>query len=333
MVVLYAPALVWLAWRRRKRLTGLGLAVFATGFLVALLPLGLLLMRDARTMALSGRETLRWALFTFEGYDFGGELFDYSLRLLQGDALQWLVFLGLQFVGLAGILGIIGAVSVWRAAERDLAVFLALLYVGSMAFAFAYRVGDRYVFYLPSYIPFAAWIGYGVAWGLGRLRRMGLWPRAERWLGAATAALLLGVPVGAYRLAPRLVSRGITIRDARRVPGPNSSYFFLWPPKAGYDDARAFAIAALDAAPDRAVLLADPTLASPMQFLQEVEGVRPDVTVRYCCWDIEGALAEAGDRPVALGDLATEIYPVAWLEEHFQISRRGPIYLLEKRVP
>ena len=333
MVVLYAPALVWLACRRRKRLTGLGLAVFAAGLMIGLLPLGLLLMRDARTMALSGREALRWALFTFEGYDFGGELFDFSLRLLPSDTLQWLVFLGLQFVGLAAGCGVIGAVSVWKAAERDLAAFLALLYVGSMAFAFAYRVGDRYVFYLPSYIPFAAWIGYGVTWGLGRLRRMELSPRAEGWVGAATAALLLGVPVGAYRLAPRLVSQGITIRDARRVPGPNSSYFFLWPAKAGYDDARAFAIAALDAAPDRAVLLADPTLASPMQFLQEVEGLRPDVTVRYCCWDIEGALAEAGERPVALGDLAAEIYPVAWLEQEYQLSPRGPIHVLEKRVP
>ena len=331
MVVLYWPALIWLAWRGRERLKVRGVASFAGGLTVGVLPLVLLLVHDARAMRLSGRGILRWALFTYEGYDFSGAFFDFSVGLFGSDALQWLAFLSLQFVGLAAVCGIIGAVIVWQVAERDLAVFLVLLYVGSMAFAFAYRVGDRYVFYLPSYIPFAAWIGYGIYWGLGRLRRMGLSPRAEGWLGAATAALLLGVPVGAYRLAPRLVSRGITIRDAQRVPGPNSSYFFLWPPKAGYYDARAFAVAALNAAPDHALLLADPTLASPIQFLQEVERVRPDVTVRYCCWDIEEALAEAEGRPIAFATLDPPPRFIARLQQQHQIRSQEPIYLLEKQ--
>jgi len=333
MVVLYAPALIWLAWRGRAHLDGRALLSFAVALVVGLVPLAGLMARDALMMGFDGNELMRWVLFTFEGYDFGPRFFDFSLHLLPSDVLHWAVFLGLQFVGLAGILGIIGAVVVWKVARRDLAVFLVLLYVGVMIFAFAYRVGERYAYYVPAYLPFAVWIGFGFArvrdppWAVAPAFR------AERWLWAGVVILVILVPLATYRLAPELVSRGITIRDARRVPGPRSKYFFLWPPKTGYDDARSFGEAALAAVPRNGVLLAEPILLEPMRFLQEVEGARPDVTLRYCCWDLEDALLAAKGRPIALAALAPTPHSVVRLEERYQLSSRGPIYLLEKRVP
>jgi len=330
-VLVYVPALLWLAWRGRARLAGWDILTFGCASLVGVLPLVGLLIRDVQTMGLNGWEAIRWAFFTFEGYDFSGVFFDFSLRLFPSDLFQWLAFLGIQFVGVAGICGIIGAIKVWQMIRRDLAFYLLLLYLGAMAFAFAYRVGDRYVFYLPSYLPFAVWVGFGLQWALKRLHRSNVGCGKAWWFYVALVALIVGLPVAAYRIAPQVVSRGITFRDSRHVPGPGGKCFFLWPPKAGYNDARMYAEGALAAAPPSAVLLADPILAAPLQFLQVVEDVRPDVTLRYCCWDIEAALAEAGERPVALADLAPEVYPVERLREAYEVQPHGPIYLLVRK--
>jgi hypothetical protein len=333
MVLLYGLPLLWLVWRGRARLDGRGILIGALTLVIGLSPLAGLVIRDARVLGLDTLEAIRWALFTFEGYDFSHSFFDFSLRLFPSDLFQWLAFLGIQFVGLAGICGIIGFVHVWRTSRRDQAIYVLLLYGAAMAFAFAYRVGDRYVFYMPSYLAFAIWIGFGFQWVLGRPRRQDQGFRKKRWSFVLLVALVVGVPVAAYRLAPELVSRGITFRDSRHVPGPRGRYFFLWPPKPGYADPRVYAEGALAAAMPNTVLLADPALAAPVQYLQVMEGVRPDVTMRYCCWDIDVALAEAEGRPIALGDVAPEIYPMNRLHEEYEIRPRGPIYLLTSKSP
>jgi len=143
----------------------------------------------------------------------------------------------------------------------------------------------------------------------------------------------VSVPVISYRISPELVARGITFRDSRHVPGPNGKYFFLWPPKVGYDDPRIYAEKTLDALPPNAVLLTDPILANTLLFLQKVEGVRTDVNVRYCCWDIETVLEEAGERPLALADVAPEIYPIEQLSEEYEIKPLGSVYLLIRKHP
>ena len=330
LVVLFIPALLWLLWQGRAQLDARGVTLSSLALAVAASPLLILLVRDARTYGMGLDETVRWALFSFEGYDFSGAFFDFSLAMFPSDLFEWVAFLGIQFVGLSGLCGLLGMVKSGRLLQGPRAIYLALLYAGGFAFAFAYRVGDRYVFYLPSYLPFVIWIGLGWQWVGERWGRQGQPVLAWRWSYALLAGLVVLIPVGAYRAAPELVARGITFRDTRRVPGPGGRYFFLWPPKAGYFDAQVYAEQALAVAPEHAFLLADPILSSPVQFLQVVEGTRPDVTVRYCCWDIEEALAEADGRPVALADLAPEVYPVEWLRETYHIRSVEPLYLLTR---
>jgi hypothetical protein len=333
IVVLYVPALLWLVWQRRNQLSTLGGLYSSIAVVVGTAPLVYLLVQDAMTMELNAQELIRWAVFSFEGYDFSGAFFDFSLHLFPSDLLNWLAFLGIQFVGLAGICGIIGGIKVWRIAGRDLALYLLLLYLGVMLFAFAYRVGERYAFYLPSYLPFAIWIGFGLQWTRDWLSRLGVRFGKQHWFLAAVAVLIVSVPVVSYRISPELVARGITFRDSRHVPGPKGKYFFLWPPKAGYDDPRVYAEKTLDILPLNAVLLTDPILANTLLFLQKVEGVRTDVTVRYCCWDIETVLEEAGERPLALADAAPEIYPIEQLSEEYEIKPLGSVYLLIRKHP
>ncbi|MEA3377703.1 MAG: DUF2723 domain-containing protein [Chloroflexota bacterium] len=330
LVVVYVPALVWLLWRGRTQLDVSGGLASSFALAVSVSPLVALIARDAQTYGLRGAEIIRWALFSFEGYDFGGAFLDFSLALFPSDLFQWVAFLGIQFVGLSGICGLIGVLRSWRVLERSTAVYLGLLYAGAFAFGFAYRVGDRYVFYLPSYLPFAAWIGVGWQWILGKLREQERMIVGGGCFHGLLAVLVVIVPVTAYRVAPELVAQGATFRDTRRVPGGGSKYFFLWPPKMGYQDARIYAEEALEAAPQNCVILADPILRPPLQFLQVVGGKRPDVTLRYCCWDIDDALAEAEGRPVALADVAPEVYPVEHLRNEYDIRPQGPIYLLTR---
>lgn len=329
MAVLYFPALGWLLLAERRRLTRRGLVSLVVSVLITLLPLIFLLWRDARQMAMSLNEALRWALFTFQGYDFQDRLFRFSLTSLASDAAQWILFLGYQFVGLALPLGMAGAVLSWRRVSRVMAVFLALSYLVPAGFAFSYQVGDRYVFFLPSYLAFSAWLGIGLEAILDAWRaRLG--GKAAPVAGLIGLTLLLvALPVGTYRLTPDVLAYlGLQFREGVRVPGPNSRYFLLWPPKTGYEDARVYAEAALASAPADALLLAEPILAAPLQYLQSVEGIRTDVTVRFCCWDITQVLVENAGRPIALAGIAPEIYPVAQLGERYEIIARSPIYLL-----
>jgi hypothetical protein len=272
---------------------------------------------------------LRWALFTYTGYVFGAEMLRFSAASLRSDALQWALFLSYQFIGLALVLAVVGTVISWRRLPRRLAIFVVLLYIVPALFAFSYRVGDRFVFFLPSYLAVTVWLGFGVEWLFGAVRTQRLSPAAQTAVTGLVLAVLVCAPVVMYRLTPDIMERtGVQFRAGRRVPGPRARYFLLWPPKRGYTDARDFATAALAKMPPDGVMLADPILAAPMQYLHQVEGMRPDVLVRFCCWDLDAALAAYPGRPVALPDLTPEIYPVDHIEQRFEIVPDDPIYVL-----
>jgi len=327
LIGLYAPACLWLLWRRRphwRTLLGAGLALA-----LGMVPLLLLLARDTVTLHLQGMEILRWALFSFESYDFSGAMMDYSLRWLADDAFQWVFFLIFQFVGLAAICGFVGLLRVWKRLPMAETIYVALIYAVVFVFAFAYRVGDRYVFYMPSYVAFAVWMTVGFEVFLELLHRK-VPQRGRLWLGYAAVALaLLLVPVGTYRLVPELVERGLSFRDGGRVPGPAGKTFFLWPAKNGYTDPRDYAQEALQSAPPGALLLAEPMLASPLRFLQVVEGVRQDVEVRYCCWDIEQVLPANGERAVAIAVVDLDAYTSSWLQNR-EVEPLGSLWTLSE---
>jgi hypothetical protein len=328
LAMLYLPALAWLIISQRRRLRGGGFFLLVISTLIALLPLCVLLWVDAQRAHMGFGALVRWAIFTFDGYDFSGDMMRFSFASLPSDAAQWLLFLGYQFAGPAILLGFAGAWMSRKYLSRELATFVLLLYIGSTAFAFSYQVGDRYVFYLPSYLIFSIWVALGVQYILR------VWNQQQRALfDFFLLVLLIIVPVVTYRSMPDVIAWfGVfQSHDVRRVPGPNSRYWLLWPSKANYFDARNYASAALGRAPVNALLLADPVLASPMQYLQRVEGIRSDVSIRFCCWDLEQTLASETERPIALADIWPTIYPVERFSREYEIVPESPIYLLVPR--
>jgi hypothetical protein len=332
LVLLYLPALIWLLIMHRTKLSVRGWAFLLGGTFVGMIPLFMLLARDARSYAMGPGALLRWTLFTYTGHDFSGQFLRFSAQTVRADASQWALYLGYQFVGLALILGLAGLAASWRRLPRSLWFFVLLLYLVPALFAFSYQVGDRFVFFLPSYLAVTIWIGFGADAIVDTWSRFVAAPAIRRLLIAGLLALLVALPVVVYRLTPDVMEEfGIRFRDDRRVPGPNGRYFLLWPPKNGYYDARVFAEGALAAVQPNGIMLADPILAAPMRFLQQMEGVRLDVSVHDCCQDAPEVLATSGERSVALADVTPDIYPIALLQQEYEIVPAPPIYMLTRR--
>jgi hypothetical protein len=278
MAVLLLPALAVLLWGRRRWLTrrqwGYGLLAGSGGVLFFLLIVSVEVAQVADVDLL----TAVWLYFTHSSTNFGGAMLDYSLTQLGRDLFYWLGFLGLQFVGLAGILGLVGMVQVWRKRTQlptplPWAV-LGVLYLTCVAFAFSYRVNDQYVFYLPSYVAFSFFIGAGWSFGLRGLL-------AQRpYLAPLILFFILAVPLTVYAALPRTLNYlALNPLGIRELPHREPNRFFLWPGKQGYTGAATYGRAALQATSPHAVLLADHTPYETLRYLQQVEGIRPDVVL------------------------------------------------------
>jgi hypothetical protein len=169
-----------------------------------------------------------------------------------------------------GVLAVPGFVYLWQR-DRAAVISLCLMAVLTAAFASTHSILESYVFYLPVFALVALYVGTGVGVVTAR------WP-AGRWL--VLGLVLIALQVGLYRVTPVVVERVAPgIIPSRDLPGRRASTFFLWPPKHGYLGARQFAQDTLDLLPADAILIADWTIFTPLQYLQDVEGRRRDVLV------------------------------------------------------
>lgn len=178
-----------------------------------------------------------------------------------------------QFGVLGAALGLLGALrQAWRR-EAALAV-LGPGYALQVLLAAGYEVPRHWVFFLPSFVLYAVWVGEGlaaVADGASlAVRRLGASPGRVPAVAAAALALVA--------LAAVLPQNYARLRGAR-VDGGTLD---LWRQdlKAGYLAER-FARLALGAAEPGAIIVTDWEQATPLWYLQQVEGLRPDVEIRY----------------------------------------------------
>jgi hypothetical protein len=266
MALLLLPALVYLLWVRRDWLRWRETVLLAGLLLAGLAPFGVVIQRQIGAPSLVGSLSL---YFTHAGIDFSPAMFDFSLALLPRDLGLWLGFLGLQFVGPAGILALWAVPHVWRLSP--LWRILAILYVTGVLFAFSYRVNDQYVFYLPSYVAFALAVGLG--WEMAARR----WGRAARL--ALLAALAVTSPLAYYGLSAGFARWGANPLGIRQLPGREPNTYFLWPAKNGYTGAADYGRQALSDLPEGSYMVADHTPYETLLYLQVVEGLREDVTL------------------------------------------------------
>ncbi|HZY44586.1 MAG TPA: DUF2723 domain-containing protein, partial [Anaerolineae bacterium] len=238
-------------------------------FLIALLVLAYLPIRGATGGTLSDGESTTYLVQPDKFLDhvlargFEGDFFYFlntrSDLLLDRVALIPTLF-NFQFNWLVAILALIGSI---RLLLRDRKLALMLLGgIGLHTFiTITYRAPQTVEYMLPAYVLLAIVVGYGLGdFGMqiadfGRFRIPHSAFRIIRWI-------LIGIS-----------SLAAILLFLNHFP----SYNWLHQPA----DTREYAATLLNDAPPNAIILSNWHWANPMWYLQQVEGLRSDVTVQY----------------------------------------------------
>ncbi len=188
-----------------------------------------------------------WAMLT--GAPFQGEMFAYALAELPGEIGLFIYRLWGNFLSVGLLPGLIGLVALWRR-ERASGLMLALMFLANAVFYINYRVVDKETMFLPVYLVWALWIAVGfrtlVDWAAEMRTRVAALAPAALLALAVIPALLINAP------------RVDVSRDRR---------------------ARELAEDLLRRVEPDAIVLGWWASIPPMQYLQIVEGWRPDVVL------------------------------------------------------
>ncbi|MFH1084166.1 MAG: glycosyltransferase family 39 protein, partial [Chloroflexota bacterium] len=228
---------------------------------------------------------------------FRGDMLHYrTLPELAARLGAWAQIMRLEF---GPVVPWVALVALTRLASRRWrwALLLAGVWAVNTLTAITYRAPQTVEYLMPSYVALAAILGGG----LGLLRRRG---GKQRILYACLAGLLMpGVALYAW---PNGASFARLHRDT---------------------SARDYATAILRDAPPEAVILSSWHRATPFWYLQQVEGLRSDVTVRYVypegaepndqVW-LRHIAAESAARPVIVTNRyhAYDGAPYRWVPFH-----------------
>jgi hypothetical protein len=192
---------------------------------------------------------------------FAGDLFYFANFAALPDRLRiFLNVLTFEFVGPVLLLMALGAIAA-IVHERGLGWALLAATAAHIFVSITYRAPQTVEYLLPSYVLMGAWVGFGLAEVVRWLHRLrpALQGRAPGWMPSAAGGVIGALAI----LAQGLVTY--------------PSYQWL----AHDTSTRDYAEAVLSGAPNGAVILSSWNWATPMWYLQQVEGQRPDVEVRY----------------------------------------------------
>ncbi|MDY6875941.1 MAG: DUF2723 domain-containing protein [Chloroflexota bacterium] len=227
--------------------------------------------------------------------------------------------------------GLVGLYYLWRQ-DRGTAAFVTLAVLGTFAFLLAAvdpRAGGVYVwnlhYYLQAYVIFAFALaaGFKVLWTR--------WCAHNLHRQATIIALSVILPVLVYAVAPSVASMfWQNVPDFRPLPGRDNLTYVLAPWKHHETGARDLGDEILLTLPPHSVLFADYSIWAIVNYLQVVEGARPDV-------ELVGLPKRGRQVPLLLqyrdvSDLfladTYRYYDVEEIQEYFEIVPEGPIYRL-----
>jgi hypothetical protein len=317
-MILFAPLLlayVWVhegaaLWRDGRRLLRLALLLIAPLSLYLYLPWAA--ARGLPPGTWQPRDPAGWYAYLFDTGRTGLVYLDMSVlgervafygRTLWGD-----------FGGVGVALGLFGLAMQLRRRRAD-ALFLLGGFVLQAFLALNHHVPRHWVYFIPSFLIFCLWIGEGMAalptWTLGRS------PRTP-WSTRIPALLIVGV-ILVWILVP-LPGRYRELRQAHLGAGTLDPWRQTL--KTGHMADR-LGLALTEVAPE-AVIIGDWEQATPLWYYQQVEGLRPDVTILYPMERLDEAL-EWG-RPLylarALPGLGAPWRP--WAETPLVALREAP---------
>jgi hypothetical protein len=84
------------------------------------------------------------------------------LENLPAEIALYLYRLWSNFLGLGFVVGLVGLVSDWTRRQK-LHMALMLMFIGHLSFYLTYQVGDKELMFLPTYLIWGIWTGLGIA--------------------------------------------------------------------------------------------------------------------------------------------------------------------------
>lgn len=262
--VLYAPILVWIVCRTLPKKAWLTLGPVLAGVaLLGLAPYAYLPLRSAAQpqldyvrdyygVNLSSLPGLWW-MVTGQAYRFFA--FSYSVADYLREIGAFAGLLWRNFTGLGVVLGMVGCIDLSRR-RGELQVGLVWVFASTVLFFSGYGVADKNTMFLPAFLVWAVWVSAGaracVEWASGLSLQLGIGGAFGGRLVVAVAVAFVGATLAMnWHQADMSQSR----------------------------DAEMLARRTLDAVEPNAVVLGSWSTAVVLEYLQQVEGLRPDVTV------------------------------------------------------
>ena len=237
------------------------------------------------------------------GKTFTGQMFAYRLSELWPQVVDFGRQLWAAFFGIGVAPALVGMARLFRR-DRPLAGLLLLAFLANAVFFINYRVVDKTTMFLPAYVVWTIWLGIG-------------YQALLDWLGEtnsqrAARKVVHGVLAGAVLLA----------------------LAWNWPRVDLSDDwsTRQRSEAVLEQAEEDALIFGWWETVPGLQYMQLVEGQRPDVTIinRFL---ISGSdmnqliRRELGRRPIYVNSPSIEMLRIA------RARPLGPLYRLEPAEP
>jgi len=234
--------------------------------------------------------------------------------------------------------GLVGVHRSWQT-DRSIAALLLLIALGNVSFLLGAtdpRTGGEYVwnlhYYLMTYMVFGLWIAIGFAH---------LWPRLTetRLKQAASLTLFIAAPVMVYAIAPSIARPlAANLPGFRELGGRDNLTYALSPWKHNETGARSFAEGILAALPPNSTLFADYSIWTVVNYLQVVEGARPDVKLHKLpgtrtYQQLPFILERAHTDSLYIADV-NRYYDLADIQTRFDVVPAGLIYeLIPRQAP
>jgi hypothetical protein len=305
--------------------------------------LGVLVLLTAAALVVDAGH-VRWALYRlWVGPPGIADYFRLDVPLLPmvREVALYVAYLAYQFPSLSILLVALGLRNLWTH-DRPAATFI-LTAVSLNALTFVHNtawVGPaKFVFYISDYALYAVACGMGAERLLARLAATKD-ARHQRAWGGVVLALVVLVPAGLYRALPVIGHRlGVQFVRVTDLPYRDGQAYFLYPGKRGYDGARRFAEETMRSVPPFAVIYADYTPFSVLRYLQLMEGVRPDVLLRYAAAAgaptdqvaVEWVTDNGRPRPVFVASQHAEYYDMSRLNRPYDLIPTGPVFEVRPR--
>jgi hypothetical protein len=259
-VPIYAVFAVYYA-RSRRRILGIYLAL-------ALIGGGLLATDPGVTVFSALVETTYVCLTQFSHYS-----------KLPKEVLLFFLYLSYQFPA-AVFFGLFGL----RAARHPLTPLVLSLIVIDVVFASFYGKARQLFQLLPAFVLFGYFIAAGFASVAAKMA-----PKKLLMLLSAVALLQPATYFVVTRSASYLFH--VNLVSESTFPYRDANIYYLWPSKRGNHITYDFTKNAFSVMETGAVILADFNIYEPLRYLQSVEGVRPDISVKctneFCYQPVE----------------------------------------------